>query len=45
MAAFLAQRIIDGFLAYTVAVTKRPDLKTGIDAYLTSKGREDLITA
>lgn len=45
MAAFLGKRIIDCLLDYKVAVIKRPDLKTGIDAYLAEKGREDLIAA
>jgi hypothetical protein len=43
MAAYLAQRIIDGAYTYEYVITKRPDLKEGIDAYLISKGREDLI--
>lgn len=44
MAAYLAQRIIDGAYTYDFVISKRPDLKTGIDAYLREKGREDLIT-
>lgn len=44
MAAYIAQRIIDGVYTYDYVVTRRPDLKTGIDAYLTEKGRADLIT-
>ena len=43
MAAFMAQRIIDG-TDYAYVISKRPDLKAGIDAYLTLKEREDLIT-
>ncbi len=43
MAAYMGQRIIDGVYTYTEVITKRPDLKVGIDACLTSKGREDLI--
>jgi len=43
MAAFLAYRIIYGKLDYTYAVTKRPDLKAGIDAYLTENGHPELI--
>ena len=43
MAAYLTQRIIDGALDYTYVVTKRPDLKEGIDACLTEQGRQDLI--
>ncbi|MBE2934945.1 hypothetical protein HPJ99_06815 [Anoxybacillus flavithermus] len=44
MAAYLAQRIIDGAYTYDYVISKRPDLKAGIDAYLTEKGRRDLIT-
>ncbi|WP_198401596.1 hypothetical protein [Parageobacillus thermoglucosidasius] len=44
MAAYLAQRIIDGAYTYDCVISKRPDLKAGIDAYLHEKGREDLIT-
>lgn len=44
MAAYLAQRIIDGAYTYDYVILKRPDLKEGIDTYLNSKGREDLIT-
>lgn len=43
MAAYLAQRIIDGAYTYEFVISKRPDLKAGIDAYLTEKGRADLI--
>ncbi|WP_314587930.1 hypothetical protein [Paenibacillus terrigena] len=45
MAAFMAQRIIDGAQEYGYVISKRPDLKVGIDAYLTEKGRKDLTTA
>jgi hypothetical protein len=44
MAAYLASRIIDGVYTYDYVISKRPDLKSGIDAYLISQGREDLIT-
>lgn len=44
MANYLGQRIIDEIFTYDYVIGKRPDLKTGIDAYLISKGREDLIT-
>jgi hypothetical protein len=44
MAAYLAQRIIDEAYTYDYVISKRPDLKEGIDAYLREKGREDLIT-
>lgn len=43
MADYLAQRIIDGVYTYTYVIGKRPDLKTGIDAYLYKKGRQDLV--
>lgn len=45
MAEYLAQRIIDGRFTYTAVITKYPDdkIKIIIDAYLTSKGRSDLI--
>lgn len=43
MAAYLAQRIIDGAYTYEFVIQRRPDLKEGIDAYLIWNGREDLI--
>ncbi len=43
--AYLGQRIIDGAMDYATVVTARPANKAGIDAYLTEKGRTDLITA
>lgn len=43
MANYLAQRIINGVLNYSIVITKRPDLKISIDAYLTEKGYENLI--
>lgn len=43
MADYLAQRIIDGAYTYNYVITKRPDLKSGINSYLTSKERQDLI--
>lgn len=45
MAAYMAQRIIDGVYAYDYVISKRPNLKAGIDNYLTEKGRTDLIAA
>ncbi len=45
MAAYMGQRIIDGVYTYDYVISKRPDLKSGIDDYLTSKGREDLISS
>ena len=44
MAKYMAQRIIDGFYTYEYVISKRPDLKEGIDACLTEQGRTDLIT-
>ena len=43
MAAYMGQRIIDGVYTYAYVISKRPDLKVGIDQYLTDKGRTDLI--
>ena len=43
MAAYMGQRIIDGAYTYDYVISARPDLKPGIDAYLTSKDRWDLI--
>lgn len=45
MAAYMAQRIIDGVYVYDYVISKRPDLKEGIDVYLTEKDKQDLITA
>lgn len=44
MAAYMGQRIIDGVYSYEYVISKRPDLKDGIDDYLTEKGKQDLIT-
>lgn len=44
MAAYMGQRIIDEVYTYDYVISKRPDLKPGIDAYLIENGREDLIT-
>jgi hypothetical protein len=44
MANYMGQRIIDGVYTYDYVISKRPDLKSGIDTYLTQNGREDLIT-
>lgn len=44
MAAYMGQRIIDGAYTYDYVISKRPDLKEGIDNYLVSKGKEELIT-
>ncbi|WP_202113009.1 hypothetical protein [Paenibacillus sp. MMS18-CY102] len=45
MAAYLAQRIIDGAYKYDYVATKRPDLMPGVDAYLVDNNRTDLITS
>jgi hypothetical protein len=44
MANYMGQRIIDNVYTYDYVISKRPDLKSGIDTYLISQGREDLIT-
>lgn len=41
---FMAKRIIADPVKYVPTVTARPDLKTGIDAYLIEQGHGDLIT-
>ena len=43
MAIYMAKRIIEGVYTYEYVVSKRPDLKGGIDEYLTSQGKENLI--
>ncbi|WML35928.1 hypothetical protein [Clostridium sp. OS1-26] len=43
MAEYMGQRIIDEVYTYNYVISKRPDLKVNIDAYLTEKGRQDLI--
>lgn len=43
MIQYMSNRIISGALEYTYVVSKRPDLKEGIDEYLIAHGREDLI--
>lgn len=40
----MGQRIIDGVYTYDYVISKRPDLQSGIDAYLISQGKEVLIT-
>lgn len=40
---FMANQIVAGKVTYVAAVTARPDLKAGIDAYLTEIKRTDLI--
>lgn len=47
MADYLASRIIDGAFdaqgGYSYVISKRPDLKEGIDAYLTLNEKKELI--
>ncbi|GBG09525.1 hypothetical protein PAT3040_04175 [Paenibacillus agaridevorans] len=43
MAAYMAQRIIDGVYSYGYVIDRRPDLKEGIDTYLTDNGHANLI--
>lgn len=43
MYKYLAYRIIDGIYTYDYVISKRPDLKEGIDNALIQLGREDLI--
>ena len=43
MAIYMAKRIIDEVYTYEYVVSKRPDLKAGIDEYLTSQGYSNLI--
>lgn len=45
MANYLAQRVIDEIYTYTYVVSRRPDLKNGIDSYLIKNEKEDLITS
>ncbi len=42
MAEYIANQIILGQVNYTTATAKRPELKDGINAFLTKKGKEDL---
>ncbi len=44
MAAYLANQITLGKLTYDLVISKKPELKSDIDAYLTEKDREDLIS-
>lgn len=43
MATYMATRIIRGVYSYEYVISKRPDLKDGIDAYLIAYGYEHLI--
>lgn len=44
MTVYMATRIMSGALEYDYVISKRPDLKEGIDTYLIEQGREDLIS-
>lgn len=44
MGHYMGQRIIDGAFTYDEVMAKRPDLKAGVEEYLTMKDRTDLIT-
>ena len=44
MAPYMGQRILDEAYTYEYVLSKRPDLKEGIDEYLISKDRADIIT-
>ncbi|MEC0089317.1 hypothetical protein [Paenibacillus macquariensis] len=43
MANYLAQRIIDKAQDYSYVISKRPDLKEGIDKYLNNMDSGELI--
>lgn len=43
MDKYMAQRIIDGAQDYAFVISRRPDLKAGIDQYLNDKGYKYLI--
>lgn len=40
---YLAEKIITGELEYSFVISKRPDFKAGVDAYLTASGHGELI--
>lgn len=44
MADYMASRIIDKIYTYDYVLSRRSDLKPGIDAYLNANGYGDLIT-
>ena len=44
MGAYMGMRIIEEAYTYDYVLSKRPDLKEGIDAYLIGEDRADLIT-
>jgi hypothetical protein len=43
-AVYMGMRILEGAYTYDYVISRRPDLQEGIDAYLISQGRGDLIT-
>lgn len=43
MAAYLAKRILNGYLGYKVVIKKFPEFKEDIDFILMAEGRSDLI--
>ena len=43
MCEYLANQIILGKLEYIIVITKKPELKNGIDEFLIEKNRKDLI--
>lgn len=45
IAIYIAKKIISGELEYSFVISRRPDLKDGIDAYLIDSGYGGLITA
>jgi hypothetical protein len=45
MSAYIGQLVIDNTFTYAYVIGKRPDLKVGIDAYLTANGSATLITS
>ncbi|WP_339283667.1 hypothetical protein [Paenibacillus sp. FSL R5-0486] len=44
MGAYMGQRIIDKAYTYDYVLSRRPDLKPGIDTYLIAEGYGNLIT-
>lgn len=43
IAAYLAKRILKGYLKYEIVIAKFPEFKEGIDFILMAEGRGDLI--
>ena len=44
MAAYLAKRILKGYMDYKIVVKKFPEFKEDIDFILMAEGKGDLIT-